>query len=138
MVINLVRYAFLGDRTLGMIFIDGIFQCYTLEDTVRDKKIYGETAIPKGQYKVIITYSPTFKKKMPLLLDVVGFEGIRVHKGNYPKDTYGCLLVAERLTQANNLYNSKGAYDKLYKKIEASLNKKKNVFIVISDSSDVF
>jgi len=138
MVINLVRYLFLEDRTLGMIYIDGEFICHTLEDKVRDVKIYGETAIPKGQYKIIVDYSRHFRKKMPLLLDVPNFAGVRIHKGNYPKDTEGCLLVSKGLNTNNDLYNSKDAYNDLFKRIKRALSRNLYVFISIQDSTDIF
>lgn len=80
------------------------FECYCLEDTDRGlesdmrieqilaMKIYGKTAIPKGKYEVVISYSERFKKMLPLLLNVPGFEGIRIHPGNTESDTEGCLL----------------------------------------------
>jgi hypothetical protein len=75
--------------------------CYVLEDKVReiegqDVKVWKEqnnTAIPKGVYDVQITMSPKFKTRLPLLLNVPGFTGIRIHSGNSSKDTEGCLLL---------------------------------------------
>jgi len=89
--------------TFGSIFIDGKFVCYSLEDIVRkdpnpgtpenEAKVYAETAIPAGTYKVQITFSQRFQKKLPILIEVPGFTGIRIHKGNRSKDTMGCILV---------------------------------------------
>lgn len=79
--------------------------CDTLEDKdrglkqtdniayIKAKKIFGQTAIPYGTYKVTITYSPKFKKYLPLINDVKGFTGIRIHSGNTANDTEGCILV---------------------------------------------
>lgn len=75
--------------------------CYVLEDKYRevegqDVKVWKEqdkTAIPKGVYDVRITFSNRFQSKLPLLLDVPGFTGIRIHAGNSSKNTEGCLLV---------------------------------------------
>ena len=138
MVLNLIRYGFYEDRTIGAIFIDGKFICYTLEDKVRDKKIYGETAIPKGQYKIIVNYSNHFKRDMPLLLDVANYSGVRLHIGNFPKDTSGCILVAKGLNSNNDLHNSRDAYNELFEKIKFAIKKRLNVFININDSVDVF
>lgn len=85
--------------TVGRLYMDGVFLCDTLEDRVRDlsreKKIAGKTAIPAGCYEVIVNISPKFKRKLPRLLNVPGFEGILIHRGNTPEDTAGCILVGE-------------------------------------------
>lgn len=90
--------------SIGKLYIDGKYICDTLEDTdrgltsdmpedkIRALKIYGKTAIPTGRYKVNMSYSNRFKKEMPLLLNVKGFAGIRIHAGNTAKDTEGCIL----------------------------------------------
>ena len=107
MNLQLIRKEFTSESTIDELFIDGNFFCYTLEDVVRDKnndgdlddkgeeKVYGKTAIPKGKYEIIINYSERFKQQMPLLLNVKGFEGIRIHKGNSAVDTHGCLLLGK-------------------------------------------
>jgi hypothetical protein len=103
--------------TIGELFIDGKFECYTLEDVEREKKIYGETAIDKGTYKVIINRSNRFKVDMPLLLNVPKFEGIRIHSGNKAADTHGCILVG--VTRSLDwVGSSKKAYNKLFAKMK--------------------
>lgn len=82
----LVKRFFKGDKyTIGRMFLDGEYFCDTMEDVVRPDgvKVYGETAIPAGIYNCKITYSPRFKKDLPLIMDVPGFEGVRIHSGNY-------------------------------------------------------
>lgn len=79
--------------TFGTLEISNVFRCYTLEDVERNIKIKGKTAIPKGKYEVILSYSPKFDRTMPLLLNVTGYEGIRIHAGNNSNNTEGCILV---------------------------------------------
>lgn len=95
--IKLKRTDYKETYTVGRLYINNNYFCDTLEDRYRDlskeKKIYSQTAIPKGVYKLVISYSPRFKRLLPLLLDVPFFEGIRIHAGNSSKDTSGCILV---------------------------------------------
>lgn len=96
MQIKIIRRAFSPLSTIGDMLIDGDFFCYTLEDVVRTGvKVFGNTAIPAGEYKLYITYSPRFKCDMPQIMDVPGFEGIRIHPGNTAKDTEGCILLGQ-------------------------------------------
>ena len=95
--------------TIGRLFVDGKYFCDTLEDRCRDldkeKKVMNETAIPEGTYEVIVNVSARFKRKLPLLLDVPHFSGIRIHRGNTDKDTSGCILVGEN-KQPGRVINS--------------------------------
>ena len=101
MKLELKRLKFGEDYTIGRLTLDGRFLCYTLEDKVREVigepvaawKVQDKTAIPVGVYPVIITMSARFKIRLPLLMDVPGFSGIRIHTGNTSKDTEGCILV---------------------------------------------
>ena len=104
MELRVVREPSIGGATAGVLFVDGKFECFTLEDQirevpgtpVRDWKVRGETAIPCGRYRVIVTPSHRFKRPLPLVVDVPGFEGIRIHPGNRKVDTEGCILVGRR------------------------------------------
>ncbi len=97
--------------------VNGIFECFTLEDVERPVKIKGETAIPKGTYKVIINQSNRFKRQLPLLLNVPGFEGVRIHAGNTNHDTEGCILVGQT-RHKEFIGKSRKAFDKLFKKMQ--------------------
>lgn len=105
--------------TIGELYIDEVFECYTLEDIEREVKIKCETAIPKGTYKVIINQSNRFKKLMPLLLNVPNFEGVRIHSGNTNHDTEGCILVGQTRSK-NFIGQSRKAFDKLFKKMQTA------------------
>jgi hypothetical protein len=95
MKIKVIRCEYGTYYTRGVVVVDGKFFGYSLEDAVRTgPKIPGETAIASGIYKTVVTYSPRFKRDMPLLLDVPSFEGVRYHGGNTSKDTEGCILIA--------------------------------------------
>ena len=127
MKLKLVRESSSDTTTLGTLFIEDKIECFTLEDTVRDRKIKGKTAIPKGSYKVLITWSPRFKRQLPLLVDVPGFDGIRIHPGNTHEDTEGCILVGLGKS-GEMLLKSRDAFDKLYNKLVKS---KDNITIEI-------
>lgn len=122
-----------GKPTMGEMHIDGEFFCYTLEDEdrgiiqgmslarVKQLKIYAETCIGYGTYKVKLTYSPTFKRILPLIIDVVGFLGIRMHRLNWSRETKGCIGVGFGV-EGFMITHSKDAEDALIKKMEGVSN----------------
>lgn len=112
MRLYLYRKVFTGQSTIGELWIERKFFCYTLEDIVRDIKIAGETAIPAGSYQVIMTYSPRFKKILPLICGVPDFEGVRIHTGNKASHTEGCILVGYAKAE-NFIGQSKKAFNDL-------------------------
>jgi len=119
MKLKLIRRVYNEHETIGELFIDGVFECYTLEDVVRPEgeKIYGETAIGYGQYDIEISWSPRFRRMLPLLLDVPNFKGIRIHPGNYHQDTEGCILVGTSKGK-NAIWRSRRAFNSLFKKLD--------------------
>jgi len=129
MELKLIRETFTEDSTIGKLYVNGAFHCFTLEDKVRDVKIKSITAIPKGKYEVAITYSNRFQQLMPLLINVPNFEGVRIHWGNYSKDTDGCILVGTT-KGVNMIGNSRTAYTKLLTLLKQALKKEK-IFIEI-------
>lgn len=129
MELKLIRETFTEDSTIGKLYVNGAFHCFTLEDKVRDVKIKSITAIPKGKYEVAITYSNRFEQLMPLLINVPNFEGVRIHWGNYSKDTDGCILVGTT-KGVNMIGNSRTAYTKLLTLLKQALKKEK-IFIEI-------
>lgn len=117
------------------MFIDGKYFCETLEDPERDieeeGKVYGKTAIPLGRYEVEVTYSPKFKRMIPLIKDVPYFEGIRIHAGNTVADTDGCPLVGTDRKQGY-LSNSRVKENELTAKLLAAQNRKEKIFITVT------
>ena len=103
--------------TIGELYVDGVFECYTLEDVERDVKIKSETAISKGTYKIIVTMSNRFKRMLPLLINVPEFQGVRIHAGNTNHDTEGCILVGQTRSK-DFIGKSRKAFDNLFKKIQ--------------------
>lgn len=118
-------------RTIGELFVDGKWECYTLEDAVRTgPKVFGQTAIPAGTYEVQITFSNRFKRDLPLLVKVPGFEGVRIHPGNTENDTEGCILVGRALGPGM-ITNSRDAFNSLYPKILAAWGRKEPITITL-------
>lgn len=118
--------------TIGHLSVDGQFECLTLEDVVRPVKIAGQTAIPAGRYVVDITFSHRFQRLMPQLLDVPGFEGIRIHAGNTDADTEGCILVGRVQASADFISQSRNAFAQLYNKLAKAKESDQPIFITIS------
>lgn len=133
MKIKLVRIAFKETYTIGKLYVDGKYVCDTIEDkdrgldnsmTVNEilrRKIKGQTAIPTGHYNIEITYSPKYKRMMPLLVGVKGFSGIRIHSGNTAKDTEGCLLVGKN-KQVGMVLESRDTYQRLFAMMQGEKN----------------
>lgn len=135
-MLNLKRKWFTDKSTVGELFLDnsGVRECFTLEDCVREKKIDGKTAIPKGEYEIVISYSNKFKKLLPLLLAVPNYNGVRIHSGNTDLDTEGCILVG--LTKDKDiLYESRRAFASLFYTIQKAMNSGK-VYISITEEKE--
>jgi hypothetical protein len=141
MQLTLTRTTRTDISTIGELFIDDRFFCYALEDfdrgltsdmpliVIKEKKVYGKTAIPTGKYEVIMSYSEKFKRYLPLLLNVPCYDGIRMHNGNYATDTDGCLIVGTA-TGKDAVWNSRQALNMLLAKLTA-VEKKEKIFIEI-------
>lgn len=134
MRLTLVRIANRPTYCIGKLYIDGKWFCDTIEDTDRglcdemsekeilERKVKGETAIPTGIYQVLITYSPKYKKQMPLINNVKGYSGIRIHSGNTSKDTEGCLIVGKN-KEVGKVLESRITYNALFKRLQQAKGK---------------
>ncbi len=139
MILELKRYKLTNESTIGRLYVDGIFQCYTLEDRYRpgQPKVAGETCIPCGTYEIVINESPRFSKIaghpvfMPRLLDVLGFLGILIHVGNRKEDTDGCILVGNTVG-TDVIGESKLAYAALFSKLQDALGRGEKISIKVT------
>jgi len=143
MEIVLKRETFTDKSTIGILSIDGVFECFVLEDKDRGLdskmtltqinkiKVYGETAIPYGKYEVVVTMSNRFGKELPLLLDTPGYSGIRIHVGNKKEDTHGCLLPGTA-KGIDTVIQSTIAFNKLFDKIKTAKKAGQKISITIT------
>lgn len=128
--------------TIGELFVNDEPFCHVLEDLPRPKKIAGETRIPAGTYTVLLTVSPAVARgllwsplkstELPLLVNVPGFDGVRIHAGNTDKDTNGCLLVGT-WRGGEFIHNSRDTLEKLCDLMVAAKLMKQPVTIEILD-----
>ncbi len=139
--------------TIGVLFVDGIRYCETLEDKdrglkqtdnldyIKSRKVAGETAIPTGTYNVAMNVtSPKYsavswfwnlcRGKMPRLQNVPGFDGILVHTGSTNLDTKGCLLVGKN-TKVGQLTESRVCFQQIYKLMKAAYDRGEEITIEI-------
>jgi len=105
MKIKVVREVFTDKSTIGSLYLNDVFFCYTLEDKdrgleqsqsliiIQAKKLFGITAIPYGKYPLIVNKSPKFGRLLPRLQGIKGFDGVLIHRGNSAEHSHGCILV---------------------------------------------
>ena len=135
MKLILTRHARRADYTIGRLEDEnGKKICDTLEPIWRnydggEMKIPRKSAIPEGSYRVVVTKSQRFRKYLPLLVGVPGFEGVRIHSGNTSRDTEGCILVGQNL-QVGKVLWSRITLEKLMKLIE----NEKEIYLTIKNT----
>lgn len=134
MLIEIKRQWFTEKSTSGILRVDGVWFCWTLEDVARpnEVKIPGVTCIPAGEYKVILDFSQRFQRVMPHVLDVPRFDGIRIHPGNITADTEGCILVGCN-RGVDSIWRSKDAFDSLFDLIKQSVDSGKLITLEITN-----
>lgn len=142
MKLQLKRRFFADTYTISTLSINGLRFCDVVEDKNRDAnkdgdlndtgetKVYAETAIPFGTYEVVLTLSPKFKRRLPRLLNVPGFDGILIHRGNTAKDSAGCLIVGENKIKGGVINSTKYELE-LVELIDAAIKKGEKVTIEI-------
>ncbi|MEX1120862.1 MAG: DUF5675 family protein [Balneolales bacterium] len=149
MKLLLVRYSSRTSDTLGLLFLDGLFHSYVLEDEDRKEKVPGKTRIPNGTYEISLRpyggfhdryesrFGSDFHRGMLQLKNVPGFTDILIHCGNDHEDTAGCLLVGEgcfsNRIQPGRLQDSTGAYKALYQQVAGELLDGDKIFIEVTD-----
>lgn len=134
------------DSTLGAMKVDGMPNHFILEDTdrgldqsmpldeIQKLKVKGRTAIPTGRYQITVTHSPRFGRMMPILLNVPGYSGIRIHSGNRHEHTDGCLLPGRTYNKVDEdymVFSSRSATEQLYDLINAALKRGEKIWITI-------
>ena len=136
MELKLSRDVLRADCTLGKLFVDGEFDCYTVEDVVRPdgEKVPGKTAIPEGRYHVVVSRSPRFGRDLPLLENVPNFEGVRIHPGNTAEDTEGCIIPG-RVRSATGVAQSRFAFDKIFAALQAELARGREIWMNVTTAS---
>lgn len=142
MQIEVIRKHLKAEYTIGQMFIDGKFFCNTLEDTdrkldqtmplevIKAVKVYGQTAIPTGTYKVTLYYWAKYKQWYPLLHNVPAYTGILMHGGQTHKDTLGCILLGENKIKGG-LVNCSHYVRLLVKLIQEAADRGEDTFITI-------
>lgn len=133
MKLELNRCWLTTSATIGKLLLDEVFECWTLEDRYRpppEPKVPRETCIPVGDYEVVITHSPRFGVMMPLVLNVPGFEGVRIHPGNSHHDTEGCILVG-RARDSERVVSSRAAYNALFGRLQNAVLKGERITLSV-------
>lgn len=150
MDVKLYRFSSRADDTLGLLLVDDVFACFTLEDEHRDVKVRGETRIPAGRYRLSLQESgrlhrkyaerfPDLHRGMILVEDVPNFSGVMIHCGNRDEDTDGCPLVGDtvqqNVTESGFLGGSTSAYRRVYPVIRDAIERGERVYLEVENGS---
>lgn len=141
MELKLIRIKSNKEYTEGKLYINGVYFCDTLEDQdrglyqhmslseIKEIKVYGDTCIPYGTYKVELSYSQKFKKIMPEILNVKGFVGVRIHNGVDKNSTLGCVIIGKKW-QDGKVTKSRDTFAKLMQILQQC---DKEIILIISN-----
>ena len=146
MELLLQRLSHTDTLTTSALFVGHELYALVPEDPPQDVKVKHHTRIPAGRYRLTLEDSPKFTPKyghlMLTVCDVPGFEGIRIHKGNSPADTSGCILPNAQAMinpdKDDTFYMSGTAYDALYHEVGTFLEQGGEVWITVRDESFLF
>jgi len=139
MKLLLQRKVLTDKYTQGVLYVNGIFFCHTIEDKVRAKagmwkrifKVKAQTAIAYGTYPVLVTWSPRFKRQLTGVFNVPDFLGIRIHNGTSELSSEGCIIVSHQVEKPGRLVNDKQAMNQLCILIEDAQKKEKVTLEII-------
>ena len=144
MEIKVIRKYKKEKYTIGVCYIDGVYFCSTLEDKdrglrqdmtlsqIKKLKVYGQTAIPTGRYRVKSYFWPKYRQYYPLLEDVPGYSGILIHGGKNATATLGCILLGENRI-VGGLVNSGKYVRDITARVQIAERKKEEVWIEIEN-----
>ncbi len=148
--LTVLRYSDDGSSTVGLLYLNGFFYCYTLEDTHQDVKIAGQTRIPAGKYEIDFNRTDTdltlkYRNANPEwftyhleIKNIPGFLGVYIHNGGTHKDTEGCLLVSDSLSVSDaskSLTNSKNTFKRLYTYLKTEIENGTRVRLIVRDEA---
>lgn len=151
-VIEQKRFMQTSHSTLCLLFLDGVFECFILEDKKNDSKVYGETRISAGVYPIKLrtensTLNTKYAKEYPAMhkgmleiTDIPGFSNVYYHKGLTDKDTLGCPLTGAAVDSIKGEIirgSSSPAYEAMYQKVVAAMDAGKNVYVKITDEEAI-
>ena len=152
MDLTLERFGFGLDSTLGIFLVDGLHECFGLEDERRLVKVPGETCIPTGRYEVrlrtdgsrhekYLTRFPRIHVGVLELMDVPNFTAIQIHPGNDDDDTAGCLLPGRYPVILPDgefkVATSTEAYLRLYGKVVEAFDRGEGVFVTVREREPI-
>ena len=128
MFLQLLRTKTIGQTVVGTLYVNGTYYCDTIENAGK--------RIPVGYYPIRMTYSPHFDEVLPLLDNVIGRSGIRIHPGNTYRDSSGCILVGEWDANKTRLLSSRRVFDPLCESMRVEAGHNEKIWIAVIDASD--
>lgn len=134
-ILSVHRFDYHKNHTKSIIFLDGQFICFGMEPENKvNNQVPGQRdLIPEGTYQLILSMSPRFEKVLPEVINVPFNKGIRIHAGNHPSETSGCLLVGAYFAD-NMLLDSNKTLNKIIEKLKEFRSKNEGVRVIYSSA----